>query len=184
MDDSELVKEFRKGDKEAFSELVRRYSKPLTMMIIKIVRDKEDARDISQNVFLKAFEGLPRFMMASSFKTWLYRIAINAATDHMRRRKPSLEADPAEQLADQADSPAVSLEKAQFQKNLRAVMDGLPEKQRRTLQLRVYEGMDYDEIAHILGGSEGSARGNFFQAVKKLREALGKDHENIRLPQD
>lgn len=177
MNDADLVKEFRRGNRDAFSELVRKYSKPLTMMILKIVRDREAAKDISQTVFLKAFEGLPRFMMASSFKTWLYRIAINAITDHTRKRTPPPETEMVEQIADTSLSPSERVEKDLYVKHLREAIAQLPEKQRLTLQLRIYEEMDYKEIARILGGTAVAARGNFFQATKTLRRILEKYYE-------
>lgn len=172
MNDAELVKQFKKGNREAFSELVRRHSRPLTLLILKMVRDPEEARDISQNVFLKAFEALPRFMMASSFKTWLYKIAVNAVTDHVRKRKPNVEPEALERLVDPARSASDRLEELRCLELLRQAVERLPEKQRATLQLRIYEDMDYNEIARVLGGTAGGARGNFFQAVKTLRKAL------------
>jgi len=173
MNDADLIMEFRKGSGEAFSELVDKYSRPLTMMILRMVRDQEEAKDISQTVFLKVYEGLPRFMLASSFKTWLYSIALNAVKDHLRKRRKSWIADnDPDELADPAESPAERLDMARMTKNIREAMERLPEKQRFTFQLRVYEDLDYKEIARILGGTAGGARGNFFQAVKTLRERL------------
>ncbi len=172
MKDAQLVKEFRKGDREAFSELVRRHSRPLTMMLIRILKDEEEAKDISQTAFLKAFEGLPRFMMASSFKTWLYSIAINAAKDQLRKRRPVTSLDTYESLPDGAESPGTRLDEARKLRMMREAMESLPEKQRATLQLRLYEEMDYKEIAGILGGTAGGARGNFFQAVRSLKGML------------
>ncbi len=177
MNDEELVKEFRKGNREAFGELVNRYSRPLTMMILRIIRDTEEAKDISQSVFLKAYEGLSGFMMASSFKTWLYRIAMNAVKDHLRRRKPAGQYQFAEEAIDPAASPAERMEAAMDLNRLRAAISQLPEKQRLTLQLRIYEEMDYSEIARVLGGTAGAARANFFQAARTLREQLGTQHE-------
>jgi RNA polymerase sigma-70 factor (ECF subfamily) len=173
MTDEELVKEFRKGNREAFAELVNRYSRPVTMMILRIIRDTEDAKDISQSVFLKAYEGLSGFMMASSFKTWLYRIAMNSVKDHLRRRKSVGQAEFAEEPVDQSASPAEKMETATDLSRLRAAISRLPEKQRLTLQLRIYEEMDYSEIARVLGGTAGAARANFFQAARTLREQLG-----------
>jgi RNA polymerase sigma factor (sigma-70 family) len=173
MKDAELVKEFRQGNTEAFAELVNRYGRPLTMMILKMVRDQEDARDLSQTAFIKAYEGLSRFTMASSFKTWLYSIAINAVKDHVRKKKPVLDNEALERVADLAASSHDRLERAQVVSRLRQAIEELPEKQRLTLQLRIYEEMDYQEIAGVLGGNAGSARGNFFQAVKTLRAKLG-----------
>jgi len=178
MNDADLVKEFRRGNRDAFSELVRKYSRPLTMMILKMVRDQEAAKDISQTVFLKAFEGLSRFMMVSSFKTWLYRIAMNAITDHLRKPTFASETEEIEQLPDTAQSPWEQLEKGLYVKHMREAIARLPEKQRLTIQLRIYEEMDYKEIARILGGTAAAARGNFFQATRTLRRTLEKYHEN------
>ena len=178
MNDEDLVKEFRKGNRNAFTELVNRYSRPLTMTILRIVRDAEDAKDISQAVFLKAFEGLSGFMMASSFKTWLYRIAMNSVKDHLRKRKWTVMGPFPEDRPDPAKSPIERMEAASDLKQLRAAVARLPEKQRLTLQLRIYEEMDYREIARVLGGTAGAARANFFKATKTLREHLGRDHES------
>ncbi len=172
MDDADLVKEFRRGNQEAFSELVRKYSRPLTMMILKLVRDEDEARDISQTAFLRAYEGFPRFTMASSFRTWLYSIALNAARDQMRRRKPVISQEVLPELPDPAESPGEQLDKFRNVERLRAAVAQLPEKQRLTLQLRIYEEMDYEEIAKVLGGTAAGARGNFFQAAKTLRAKL------------
>jgi RNA polymerase sigma-70 factor (ECF subfamily) len=177
MNDADLVKRFRKGDEEAFSELVRRHMKPLTMMILRMVRDEEEARDLSQAAFIKAFEALPRFMMASSFKTWLYRIAVNAVTDHLRKRRPTPDSEAVELSADPGRSVAEQMEKFSDAVELRKAVEKLPDKQRITLQLRIYEELDYHEIARIVGGTTGSARANFFQATKSLKAMLGASHE-------
>ncbi len=173
MNDADLIKEFRRGNVEAFSELVDKYSRPLTMMILRIVRDQEEAKDISQTVFLKVYEGLPRFLSASSFKTWLYSIALNAVKDYFRKRgKYQIVYDDPDQLEDLSESPADRLDAARMSKNIREAMELLPEKQRLTFQLRVYENLNYKEISRILGGTAGAARGNFFQAVKTLRQRI------------
>ena len=111
MTDADFLREFRKGNKEAFSGLVERYSKPITMMILRMVKDLEEAKDISQTVFLKAYEGLPTFMMNSSFKTWLYRIAMNAANDYIRKRKPNIYAGFMEDFPGPAISPGEQLDR-------------------------------------------------------------------------
>lgn len=174
MTDADLVKEFRRGNKEAFSELVTRHSRPLTMTLLRILKDEEEARDISQTAFIKAFEALPRFMMASSFKTWLYSIAMNAARDLLRRRRPTADSEVLDTIADPAESTTERLGKAQYLKKLRESIELLPEKQRLTLQLRVYEEMDYKQIARVLGGTAGGARGNYFQAVRALKQMIGR----------
>ena len=173
MTDADFVKEFRKGNKEAFSGLVEKYSKPITMMILRLVKDLEEAKDISQTVFLKAYEGLPTFMMNSSFKTWLYRIALNAASDHLRKRRPSTLLDSFDNFPASALSPGEQIDRARYLERLRRAIEELPEKQRLTLELRIYDELDYNEIARILGGTAGGARGNFFQATKTLRQKFG-----------
>jgi RNA polymerase sigma-70 factor (ECF subfamily) len=173
MNDADLIKEFRKGRTEAFAELVRRYSRPLTLTIFRIIRDAEEAKDISQMAFLKAYEGLPRFIMASSFKTWLYTIALNAVRDYLRKRRPVNTVDAVDTIVDPEEPVSDRLDRKRNLSRIREAVDSLPPKQRMTLHLRVYEDMDYEEIARILGGTAGSARVNFFQAAKTLREKLG-----------
>jgi RNA polymerase sigma-70 factor, ECF subfamily len=172
MDETELLKESQRGDHEAFSQLVQRHERPLTMMIFKMVRDLEEAKDLSQTAFLKAFEALPRFLNSSSFKTWLYKIAVNTVRDHLRKAKPEIVPALIEEIPDPIAPPAEQLHKARELKRMREAVERLPEKQRLTLQLRIYESMDYRDIAVIMGTTEGAARGNFFQAVKNLRDAL------------
>jgi RNA polymerase sigma-70 factor, ECF subfamily len=172
MDDADLVKAFRRGDEKAFSALVKKHAKPLTMMLLRIVRDPEEAQDLSQTAFLKAYEGLPRFMSASSFKTWLYKIALNAARDQLRRAKPVFVPEAADRLVDPVEPPGERLDKARYLERMRQAVDELPEKQRLTLQLRVYEELDYREIAKIVGGTASGARANFFQATRTLRQKL------------
>lgn len=179
MDDADLVKSFKKGNRDAFSELVRRHSGSLTMMILRMVRSEEDAKDISQTVFLKAYESMPRFLMASSFKSWLYSIALNAVKDHFRKKRLELVDDMADRLVDSSASVPEQLETRRRASLIREAIAHLPERQRLTLQLRVYEDMDYEEIARLIGGTANGARGNFFQATRTLRAKLerhyGKD---------
>jgi RNA polymerase sigma-70 factor (ECF subfamily) len=93
--------------------------------------------------------------------------------DHLRKRKAILVPDMLDQLVDPAEPTEEALDRAQKLERIRKAMETLPEKQRLTVQLRIYEEMDYKEIAKLLGGTEGGARGNFFQAVKMLKEKLG-----------
>lgn len=173
MNDADLIQEFRNGRTEAFAQLVKKYSRPLTLTIFRMIRDAEEAKDISQMAFLKAYEGLPRFVMASSFKTWLYAIALNAVRDYLRKRRPVQIADAVDTLVDPADPIPDRYDRERNLSRIREAVESLPPKQRMTLQLRVYEDMDYEEIARVLGGTAGSARVNFYQAAKTLREKLG-----------
>lgn len=172
MDDADLVTAFRNGNREAFAELVRRYSRHITLTILRIVGDLEDARDLSQEVFLKAYTGLPRFFGISSFKTWLYTIALNHARDHVRKRRFTHAEQNPDTLPTPNELPGEQWEPVLLTQKIREEIEKLPEKQRLTLQLRIFDGLEYSEIARILGGTAGGARGNFFQAIKTLREKL------------
>ena len=173
MTDANLPKEFRKGNRDAFSGLVERCSKPITMIILRMIKDLDEAKDISQTLFLKPYGGLPTFRMASSFKTWPYRIVLNAARDNLRKRKQEMSGVSVDDLPAPAESLREQFDKARDLQKMRLAIEELPEKQRLTLLLRIYEDMNYSEIAGISGGTAGSARGNFFQATRTLRGKLG-----------
>ncbi len=175
MDDDQIIDRCRNGDREAFSELVHKYSRPLTMLVLRMIRDPEEAKDISQQAFLKAYEGLNAFAGNSSFKTWLYSIAVNATRDVLRKKRHISECDSPDELNDPQASPYESLKLKREHMKLRCALEALPEKQRTTVQLRIYEGMDYKEIADLVGGSAGSARVNFFQGVQTLKRKLGEE---------
>ena len=155
-----------KATRRFFPNLSVGYSKPLTMMILRLVRDPEEAKDISQMAFLRAYEGLHKFMMVSSIKTWLYTIALNAMRDHLRKRKVTLVPDMLDQLVDPAEPTEESLDRARNLERIRKALETLPEKQRLTVQLRIYEEMDYKEIAKVLGGTEGGSTRQFLSGCK------------------
>ncbi len=173
MTDADLLEEFRKGNRDAFSGLVERYSKPITMKIIRMVKDLKGPKDISQTAFFKAYEGLPTFLMASSFKTWLYRIALKAAQDNVRKRKQDISGVSEDDLLGPAAASGEQLDKAHRSQKLRMKIEKLPEKQCLTLLLIIYVDMDYSEIAKILGSTAGIAQGNYFQTTGTLKGKLG-----------
>ncbi len=109
MTDTDLLREFRKGNRDAFSGPVKRNSKPVTMMIQRMVKDLEEAKNIAQTVFLKAYEGIPTFLMESSFETSLHRIALNAARGNLRKRKQEMSGVSVDDLPAPAESRGNSL---------------------------------------------------------------------------
>lgn len=169
-EDDPLVERFRAGDMRAFDDLVRRYQRAIYALALRYVRDPDDAKDIAQRAFVKAFEGLGGFRRASSFRTWLYRIAVNLALNHVRDRKPRGEL-PEEALAIDAVG-AGNLVAAEDRRRLWRAIDELPPKQRLVLELRVYDDLPFREVAEIAGTSENAAKVNFHHAVKALRERL------------
>lgn len=173
MTDSQLVKAAAKGDGKAFSQLAQRYHKALTMTLIAYLKDPHDASDICQLAILKAYERLPSLLNATSFKSWLYRIAINAANDHLKKKKKILWTDSFDEISQSCEpSSFEKLETAQQIHRLREAIDILPEKQRIMVALRMYEEMDYLQISQILDCEPSTARANFFHAIKSLKRIL------------
>jgi RNA polymerase sigma-70 factor (ECF subfamily) len=178
--DKELVKRVQKGDKGAFDLLVLKYEHKIVNLVMRYVRDPETALDISQEAFIKAYRALPRFRGDSAFYTWLYRIAVNTAKNHLaaqRRRPADIELD----LQDpdqyglhaklkETDTPeAVSLSQ-ELQETLERAIQGLPDDLRTAIVLRELDGMSYEEIAQTMDCPVGTVRSRIFRA----RDAIGK----------
>lgn len=183
LNDAELITRILKGDRESYRPIVTRYQNRLHAMVLGMVRNNEDARDITQNAFIKAYENLPTFRIESSFYTWIYRIAMNLAIDHCRkgkRRKTSAFDDTVAprdddgNLLDQA--PSDNAQKALQRKELRTLifkaLDDLPEEHREVVLLREIEGLSYKEIADIMDIPEGTVMSRLFYARKRLQIAL------------
>jgi RNA polymerase sigma-70 factor (ECF subfamily) len=141
----------------------------------RVVGNHADAADLTQEVFLRAYRGLPRFRRDASFSTWLYRIAVNTALTHAAARGTGF--DTLEAVSDVPDPkgvPAdVAVERGQRARALRAALGRLPKKQRLTLVLRVYGDLSHEEIARALGRSVGTVKANLFFALRNLRALLG-----------
>jgi len=178
--DKELVKRVQKGDKGAFDLLVLKYEHKIVNLVMRYVRDPETALDISQEAFIKAYRALPRFRGDSAFYTWLYRIAVNTAKNHLaalRRRPSDIELD----LQDpdqyglhaklkETDTPeAVSLSQ-ELQETLERAIQSLPDDLRTAIVLRELDGMSYEEIAQTMDCPVGTVRSRIFRA----RDAIGK----------
>ncbi|MGI9220990.1 MAG: RNA polymerase sigma factor RpoE [Woeseiaceae bacterium] len=178
--DKELVKRVQKGDKGAFDLLVVKYEHKIVNLVMRYVRDPETAMDISQEAFIKAYRALPRFRGDSAFYTWLYRIAVNTAKNHLaaqRRRPADIELD----LQDpdqyglhaklkETDTPeAVSLSQ-ELQETLERAIQALPDDLRTAIVLRELDGMSYEEIAQTMDCPVGTVRSRIFRA----RDAIGK----------
>jgi RNA polymerase sigma-70 factor, ECF subfamily len=170
--DAALIERYRAGDRSAFDELVRRYQKPLYYLCLRYVRVEADAKDLAQRTLVKAYSALAGFRAASSFRTWLYRIAINFCLNHLRDRKRE-EMRP--ELSDALIAPP-SGDRALIERErgarLRDAIAELPPKQRMVLELRVYEELPFREVAELAGCSENSAKVNFHHAVKRLRAIM------------
>lgn len=173
-DDRRLVEEFLKGEEKSFSQLVERYKERIYLLVWRMVRNREDALDLSQEVFIKAYKNLKRFRHESNFYTWIYRIAVNVALNFARRERfksfLSL-SDLSERLAS-GSSPSEDMERDQLSGLIDRGIMKLPEKQRMVFILRHYEEMSVKEVAELVGRSEGTIKASYYQAIKKLQKFL------------
>ncbi|MCX6552589.1 MAG: RNA polymerase sigma factor [Acidobacteria bacterium] len=176
LDDHGLVAACLAGRRDAFDLLVDRHKRSVYLLCYRFVGTHEDASDLSQDVFLRAYRGLRRFRGDSSFATWLYRIGVNVCLNRVSMRQPlqrSLDEMP-NLAAPQAD-PAVALVRREEARRVRAAVARLPRKQRTALILRVYHDLPHKEIASALGTSVGAVKANFFHALANLKKLLAAD---------
>ncbi len=186
--DQALVERVQQGDKTAFDLLVRKYQQKVLNVIMRYVRDPDEAQDVAQEAFIKAYRALPRFRGDSAFYTWLYRIAINTAKNMLvsRGRRPpgsDVEVEVAEQLdsgtrlKDQS-TPESYIHEEEVMRTIKKAMDELPEDLRTAIMLRELEGMSYEEIAEAMSCPIGTVRSRIFRA----REAIDKKLKPILNP--
>lgn len=168
--DGQLVARHLGGDARAFDELVRRYQRPIYRLALRYVRSEADAKDVTQRTFVKALRALARFRADASFRTWLYRIAINAALNHLRDRRREERRQVAE--AEVPPTAPADLDSGRRSAALRAAVAALPPRQRMVLELRVYDDLTFREVAALCGVSENAAKVSFHHAVAKLRERM------------
>ena len=176
--DQKLVKRVQAGDKRAFDLLVKQYQHKIVGLIGRYVYDHSEALDVAQEVFIKAYRALPNFRGESAFYTWLYRIAINTAKNHLvarGRRPPDTDVDVDDahyfegghELKD-VETPENQLYRDELERVVKRALDELPEDLRVALSLREFEGMSYEDIASIMNCPIGTVRSRIFRA----REAI------------
>jgi RNA polymerase sigma-70 factor (ECF subfamily) len=170
--DNELIDRYAAGDREAFNELVQKHQKPLYALVYRMVSNHEDAADILQKTFVKAFTGLSGFERRSSFRTWLYQIAINLAKNIYRDRAKVQHVSLDAVVIRKDPRTLDALIRKQHHHLLLQAVGSLPEKQRMTLTLRVQNGLKFEEIATIMRCSLGTAKANYHHAVQKMKAML------------
>lgn len=186
--DQILVERVQRGDKKAFELLVSKYQRKLMRLVSRLIHDQAEAEDVVQEAFIKAYRALPQFRGESAFYTWLYRIGVNTAKNHLvtqgRRTPTSTEADVEEaEVFNDADglrdinTPESVLASKQIAETVNAAMLTLPEELRNAITLREIEGLSYDEIAEVMVCPIGTVRSRIFRAreaiAEKLRPLLG-----------
>jgi len=186
--DAAIVERVRDGDRDAFALLVRRYQGRAYRLALRVLRDEEQARDAVQEALLKAYRSLGSFEGRSAFYTWFYRLVKNQCIDQMRRRRSDRNVEWQDERgvelalgaqgrvvasgSDASDAPEGRAARSQVQRLVADAMQQLPEDARRTLQLRELDGLEYAEIAEVLGIPKGTVMSRLHYARKRLRELL------------
>lgn len=168
-DERSWIERAREGDGRAFEEIVRRHQRAVYGMAMRLLRDHDDADDVAQRTFLRAWDSLREFEGRSSLRTWLLTICANLAKNHLRDHARLVR-----EIVDGVEDAAGArrLEEEEGLARLRAAVAELPEKQRLTVELRAYQGLPFKEVAQAIGTSENSAKVNFHYAVKALKAKL------------
>lgn len=183
--DRQLVERVKRGDKRAFDMLVLKYQHKIVGLISRYLRDQDEILDVTQEAFIKAYRALPRFRGDSAFYTWLYRIAINTAKNHLvskSRRPPDTDIDIDEgefqnnsAVLRDIENPENSLATDQLEAVVFKAIDDLPEELKVAVTLREFEGLSYEEIAEVMECPVGTVRSRIFRA----REAIEKKIASI-----
>ena len=181
--DKELVERVKNGEKAAYDLLVLKYQQRVVNLVLRFVRNHSDALDVTQEAFIKAYRALPNFRGDSAFYTWLYRIAVNTAKNHLavqsrRPRTSDYDVSDIEQiegntaLKDQA-TPESLLLKDELQALILKAIDDLPEDLKTAIMLREIEGLSYEEIACVMGCPIGTVRSRIFRARESIDQKMG-----------
>jgi RNA polymerase sigma-70 factor, ECF subfamily len=188
----DLVKRCQAGNTEAFDELVTRYRTRVFGMIYNMVHNEQDAWDLAQDSFLKAWKSIGRFRGQSSFYTWIYRIVMNVTIDWLRKKQVKgggaefddaiqlTEVDPASQTVPKKEAlPHEAMERDEIRGRIEKAIAQLSPEQRAAILMKEIEGMQYHEIAEALGCSIGTVMSRLFYARKKLQNLLRDVYENV-----
>jgi RNA polymerase sigma-70 factor (ECF subfamily) len=171
--DRTLVRAFLGGRREAFDLIVERHRRNVYHLCFRFVGNHEDASDLAQDVFVRAFKGLRHFKGDSSLGTWLYRVSVNVCLNRAAVKRPvSAPIEAAPPADPHAIDPLARVVQGERADVVRRAISKLPPKQRATVMLRVYQELSHEEISRILGTSVGAVKANFFHALGNLRRIL------------
>ena len=187
--DTEMIRAVLGGDPEVYRVLVERYERRIYYVVYGMVRNAEDARELAQECFVKAFQNLHRFRLDSKFYTWICRIAMNLSIDHLRKMKHRRHSEFDEmrggsegaqvvRLHSKNTDPSEAASRKQLLKTIMDAVDTLPDDQKQVLVLRELEDMPYREIAEILDVPEGTVMSRLYYARRRLQEILS-DHRPL-----
>ncbi len=181
-DDTELIELFQNGDTAAFDTLFTRYQKRTYRLVQRFVSNPEDASDLTQDAFIRAYQGLGDFKSQCQFYSWLYRITVNLCIDFLRKKSRSevllYDSDdsgelPMANIADpRSESPAKAVENKELRAHIRRAVRRLPPKQRQIFVLRHWNGLSLKDIAAVVGRSDGTVKAHLLHAHRNLRKHL------------
>jgi RNA polymerase sigma-70 factor (ECF subfamily) len=181
-DDAELIEQFQNGDTAAFDTLFTRYQKRTYRLVQRFVSNPEDASDLTQDAFIRAYQGLGDFKSQCQFYSWLYRITVNLCIDFLRKKSRSevllYDFDesgelPMANIADpRSESPAKAVENKELRAHIRRAVRRLPPKQRQIFILRHWNGLSLKDIAAVVGRSDGTVKAHLLHAHRNLRKHL------------
>ena len=167
--DASLVERYLAGDVTAFDEIMIRYERQIYRVCYRFVENRDDAMDLAQDVFIKAFEHLSSFRRESSLKTWLYRIAMNHCINHVKKHSQEF-VEVTEYTGSIRPSVQAHMEHQEQREQFRRMIKHLPPKQKAILELRINEQLSYEEIARISGRTVSTIKASVFFALEKLRK--------------
>lgn len=177
-EDFDIVQDWIKNRSEsAATELVKKYQRFIYLIVLRIVKDSEQSKDLTQEILVKVLNSLEKFSWRSSLKTWIYRVAINYTNSYVRqvKFKNIISIDNDEnflEIPGNDPNPEQIFRNKELEQAFLKALSKLPEKQRETFSLRYFHDLPYSEIAEMLGVTVGASKANYFQAVKKLAVAL------------
>ncbi|UCE17377.1 MAG: sigma-70 family RNA polymerase sigma factor [Gemmatimonadota bacterium] len=176
--DQELARKAKGGQLSAFDELVLKYRKNVYAIAFRMTRNHSDADDLAQETFLRAYQALDSYKPGFEFRTWLYRIAVNASINHLKRKgrrvEMSLEDNAGLDVAASTSSynPGTGIEEKELREKIETAIQHLPLKLRSVFLLRTFEDLTYEEIAHVLNISKGTVMSRLSRAREKLKIML------------
>jgi RNA polymerase sigma-70 factor, ECF subfamily len=184
-EDAELIKAFQAGKKDAFDELVLSHKDRVFNLCYWFVGDYQDANDLAQDVFFKAFKALKNFRFESAFSTWIYRIAVNTCKNRLKSIQYRLKKkfvhlnntaaaknNPGVEIADESSSPEIELGRKEKSRLIQTAINSLPTEKKAVVVLRDIEGLSYEEISSVTGFNLGTVKSKLARARQDLREKL------------
>lgn len=170
--DARLVQQCLDGQQAAFATLVYRHQAVLYNLALRMVKDAQDAEDITQSVFLKAYENLDRYDPTFKFFSWIYRMAVNESLNLIKRRRPTEDVDVLLNLASTTASPFDGLEDGELSDQIGVALMGLEPEDRALVLLKYFQGFSYEEVAYVFDIAPKTAKSRLYTARQRLKDVL------------